>query len=731
MKKIRNIKIFFTSDILSFFQKYHSLNVKHLKIIIVSFMLLIIGIVIFLGWITHKRIVETVTNDFNEQQLILARHAASQIENTVNSLKREITLLRLSPSIQYQENPGLLNRINNTFISVKDLGVYEFLFIDYKRRKAHRINEDTGYTQHNINNHEEELLNFARNVSRRDWILMEKSYTNEILSKRLIMEMVTPVWQISVDEAHPRPTGQFSGVIVFKIDIPFLIYRITEKIHSGKTGYAWVIDNEGIFLYHPEESFIGHNAFEIRKLKEPGLSFEKIDKIQKEMILKGNEGKGWYISGWHRDLKGEIKKLIAYAPINIDSFKNKVQWHVAVVAPLSEIEGSISSIQIQHILLQAVIVFLILAGGWFFIFTLVKWSKVLEKSEEKYRSLVENADDIIFMADNKYRLVSINKKGLEILERDINQLIDKPMCDIFPPEGEILTMNIQHVFKEKEPMELTHKLSINDKEYWFNTKLRDLRDERGEIYAVLGISRDMTERKKMEQQSYHLEILASLGTLGACVAHEINNPMAVILGFTDMLLEKTPKDSETYEILKIIEKQAINAKNSVENLLSFVRRREHKEELVDINECLDRVLKIVQNTALLKMVEIKREFQENLPLVKGDAGELQQVFFNIINNALYEMKNGGMLKVSTKYDKYWVEIFISDTGPGIPKQYRNRIFEPFFTTKEEGKGTGLGLWISYNIIDKHDGLITFKTKTKEESEETGTTFLIKLPAYER
>ena len=545
------------------------------------------------------------------------------------------------------------------------------------------------------------------------------------------MELLTPVWQISIDEAHPIPTGQFSGLIVFKIDIPSLIYKITEKIHSGKTGYAWVIDNEGIFLYHPEESFIGHNAFEIRKLKEPGISFEKIEKIQKEMILKGDEGKGWYISGWHRDLKGEIKKLIAYAPINIDSFKNKMQWHVAVVAPVSEIKGSISSIQMQHILLQAIIVFLILAGGWFFIFTLVKWSKVIEKSEEKYRSLVENADDIIFMTDNKYRLVSINKKGLEILNKEINQLINEPVCDIFPPEGEILMMNIQHVFKEKEPMELTHKLSINGKDYWFNTKLRELRDEKGEIYAVLGISRDITERKKMEQQSYHLEILASLGTLGACVAHEINNPMAVILGFTDMLLEKTPKDSETYEILKIIEKQAINAKNSVENLLSFVRRREHKEELVDINECLDRVLKIVQNTALLKMIEIKREFQENLPPVKGDAGELQQVFFNIINNALYEMKNGGMLKVATKYDKYWVEIFISDTGPGILKQYRNRIFEPFFTTKEEGKGTGLGLWISYNIIDKHDGIITFKTKTKEESEETGTTFLIKLPAYER
>jgi len=135
----------------------------------------------------------------------------------------------------------------------------------------------------------------------------------------------------------------------------------------------------------------------------------------------------------------------------------------------------------------------------------------------------------------------------------------------------------------------------------------------------------------------------------------------------------------------------------------------------------------MNNMIVINNIEVVKDLQQNLPFVKGDAGELQQVFFNIINNAIYVMKGGGILKISTRYDGEWVEISISDTGYGIPKEYRNRIFDPFFTTKEVGKGTGLGLWVSYNIVKKHNGIITFVTKTKEESEQTGTTFIVKLP----
>jgi len=289
---------------------------------------------------------------------------------------------------------------------------------------------------------------------------------------------------------------------------------------------------------------------------------------------------------------------------------------------------------------------------------------------------------------------------------------------------------IQNVFDTMESKQITHMVIIGEKQYWLNTNLRRLYDEVGNIYAVLGISRDITERKKIEEHSYYTEKLASMGTLSAGVAHEINNPLGIILGFTDLLLEKFPPDSEEYDLLKTIEKQGLNAKRVVENLLNFARHKEHKEELININKNLETVLSVMQNTIALNKVSIKQQMQNDLPNVIADAGELQQVFFNIITNAIHAMQEsgGGVLTITTgSINNKHVEVKIIDTGPGIKPEHRNRIFDPLFTTKEVGKGTGLGLSVSYGIVTKHHGTITVETKTREESEATGTTFTITFP----
>jgi signal transduction histidine kinase len=253
-------------------------------------------------------------------------------------------------------------------------------------------------------------------------------------------------------------------------------------------------------------------------------------------------------------------------------------------------------------------------------------------------------------------------------------------------------------------------------------------DEEGTIYAVLGISRDITDRKKMEEQSYYTEKLASIGTLAAGVAHEINNPLAVILGFTDLLVEKAEPDSETYETLKTIERQGLNAKRVVENLLSFSRYSERKVEMVDVNECMRAVLKVMGNRLHLEKINVKAELEEGLPTVRGNAGEIQQVFFNLINNAAFAMGGGGDLTLTSRRLDGSVEVRVSDTGHGIRKEHRARVFEPLFTTKGVGKGTGLGLSVSYGIIANHGGAMTFDSRTIKESAVHGTTFIITLPA---
>ncbi|KAF0144848.1 MAG: sensory box sensor histidine kinase [Nitrospirae bacterium] len=723
-------------------EKYCPFNIKTFQILVGIITAILLGTVLVLGWTSSKKIREVVTKDFNQQQLVLAQHAARQIESNLNILKKELSLLGLSPSIQYFEKVWLGKRMEITFSRIKEEGILEIRYIESKGSRMHLV-DSHGYQTAQMYPEDLSYLEWARQIKNKNNTLISEVspviHGNDY--QKLIMKMVVPVRQISVDETNPVATNKFSGVLLFIVDATGLIENITKGIKSGKTGYAWVMDEKGSFLYHPEMEFIGKNAFEARKAKKPTISFARINEIQKEMMLTGKEGMSWYISGWHRGQEGEMKKLIAYTPIHL-TVSEKPLWSVAVVAPVSEVEDAIHSIQIRQFSLQAIIIVVILLGGVTIIFLILNWSTAMEqeverktvelkKSEQRYKSLVENAEDIIFAVDQHGNYLSINKFGARFFNKKPENIIGKNMSEILSwPTAEELAIMIQEVFNTKESRQITHPLKIGEHVYWLNTNLRRLWDEEGNIYAVLGISRDITERKKMEEQMFHTEKLASVGTLSAGVAHEINNPLAIILGFTDLLLEKTPQNSESYETLKTIEKQGLNAKRVVENLLSFTRFSEHKEENMDINKNIEAVLAVVGNTLSINKIKVQKKLSDLPVQVKGNAGELQQVFFNIINNAVSAMKGGGDLTISTRYvdEGRNVEIKISDTGIGIKKEHSTKIFDPLFTTKKVGEGTGLGLFVSYGIITKHGGTITFETRTAEEAKETGTSFIITLPA---
>jgi signal transduction histidine kinase len=229
---------------------------------------------------------------------------------------------------------------------------------------------------------------------------------------------------------------------------------------------------------------------------------------------------------------------------------------------------------------------------------------------------------------------------------------------------------------------------------------------------------------------YNTEKLASIGKLAASVAHELNNPMAIILGFTDLLLEKAEHSSKNHEVLETIEKQALNCKRIIESLLGFARYGEKTEYSTDVNENLEKVVSVVENILNTKNITLGKNLAENLPKVRGDSGHLQQVFMNLITNAFAAIEGGGVVTISTRLNSTGnrVEILFKDTGHGIKKEYKDKIFEAFFTTKKIGEGTGLGLSVSQGIVTRYGGEITFETVAEEEDKEKkGTTFIVSLP----
>jgi len=721
------------------------IDTRRFQFVVVIAMTVILSAVLVLGWMSFKKVREIVTTDFNRQQLLLAQHAARQIENELNTLKRELSLLSLSPSLQYFETVWLRKRMEISFSRVKEEGTFEIRYIEAAKPRTH-LADSNGYQTVGTYPEDVRYLEWARQKENKGRIMASEVFPVAHGSEyqKLTMKLALPVWQNSVDDLHPVATDKFSGVLMFVVDVTTLSKRIMEGISSGKTGYAWIIDQSGTFLYHLEKDLIGRNAFEARKEKNPTISFVRINEIQKELMLTGKEGTSWYLSGWHRGKEGEIKKLIAYSPVHVSDERNLL-WSVAVIAPISEVEDAIHVILVRQSILQIIIILATLLGGGITIFLLLNWSYALKyeverktndiaKSEQRYRSLIENAEDIIFTVDKEGNYLSINKYGAKFFNMKPEDIIGRNIKDIIlPPGSESFLEDVREVFSTKKGKQITHPIKMGEREYWLNTNLRRLMDKEGNIYAILGISRDITSRKLIDETSYHTEKLASMGTLAAGVAHEINNPLGIILGFSDLLLEKAKPDSEEADILKTIGKHGRRAKRVVENLLSFARYTECKEELVDINKSIEAVIAVVSNTLLMKKISLKQDLGENLPRVKECAEELQQVFFNIINNAVSAMNGGGTLTIATRSlnNNELVEIRFADTGHGIRKEHRSRIFDPLFTTKKVGEGTGLGLSVSYGILTKHGGTIDFETKTKDESEDAGTTFIITLPAIKQ
>ena len=247
------------------------------------------------------------------------------------------------------------------------------------------------------------------------------------------------------------------------------------------------------------------------------------------------------------------------------------------------------------------------------------------------------------------------------------------------------------------------------------------RDSQHQLEKLLSV---LDELSRTQAQLIHSEKLASLGVLAGGVAHEINNPLMVILGRTELTLMEDQLPEELKQNLETIRTETERIAQIVQNLLTFSRKsRQEKIETVNINEVLIRTLMLSEHQLTVGNVEVVKKLDTSLGEIQANPGQLQQVFMNLMINAHHAMPDGGKLTVCSGAlpdDRVFVEI--EDTGTGIPEDHLDRIFDPFFTTKDEGKGTGLGLSVSRNIIENHGGMIAVHSIAGK-----GTTFRIVLP----
>ena len=354
----------------------------------------------------------------------------------------------------------------------------------------------------------------------------------------------------------------------------------------------------------------------------------------------------------------------------------------------------------------------------------VERTEMLTSSEHKCRRIFEQSLDTIIVTDSQFLVSEINPAGITLTGYDRDEMIMEKMT-------------VGSFFSDPSEWERIRD-KIGSEEYILNEETEFLRADNeallvlitgGVDYGAFGcaksyhfIIKNINEKRQMERQIAQADKLAALGELSAGVAHEINNPLGIILGYSQLLLKQAPEHAED---LKIIEKHVKNCKMVVSDLLSFSRKGSAEMSLVDINKVVDGVVKFLSNHSDFRNIEMSlNPYTGDRLNIMGNEQELSQVMINLVINACHAVDTKGRIDISTrKTDQDRILIMVKDNGKGIKKKNLSRIFDPFFTTKPVGQGTGLGLSVGYGIIQRHGGDITAQNR-----KEKGAVFTISLPA---
>ncbi len=372
----------------------------------------------------------------------------------------------------------------------------------------------------------------------------------------------------------------------------------------------------------------------------------------------------------------------------------------------------------------------------------IRMERELEEKNRFFSNLLESSVECIVSADTRGKVIFFNKAAEKLTGYNAEEVIGKfhitrfyPMdvaknimrrlrSDEYGGRGKLENFRITLFGKDGVEIPVSCSASMiyeGDKEL-----------------ASLGVFTDLREKLKMEKELQDTQMrliqtekMASLGSLAAGVAHEINNPLGGILIYASLLMEDfaDQNDPRVQDLKRIVE-EGTRCKDIVKSLLEFARQTESKFESVAINKAIDDVLFFLEKQALFHNIKTIKELNPDLPLIQVDPNPIKQVLMNMMVNAAEAMREkGGTLTITTGInpDGSSIVIFFKDTGPGIPPAIQSKIFDPFFTTKDVGKGTGLGLSTSYGIIQSHHGSIEV-----ESAPGKGATFKIILPiAFEK
>ena len=506
-----------------------------LRLLIVGITLLAVAVAIFLSNHTYRETREMAIEQFHQQELILARWAASGIKDFIGHLKDDLLALSGFPVVQRME-PGTLETmkllstgIHHSQTSYRRLdrnGILRFVSCK-KRSRKELIGRDYG---------KEAYFQKARETGE---VVISGLLTNDIGERRI--RVVRPVY---VEDKNGG--REFNGVIIGSFDPATLNDLFIAPIATARTGYAWLLDHNGRILAHYEEGFVGRNAIEARHERNPDIDYKALECIQGRMMA-GEEGIGSYVSGWHRGQTGKIDKLVAYTPIRLS---NHI-WSLAVCTPVSEVEEAIRIIKRSELYTLGFVILALVLGGGFFLLTSYQWSRSLERevairtgelkeTRDYLNNLIRHANAPIIVWDPEGRVTIFNEAFEKMSGRSEAEMMGETVDALFP--------------EESRPESMQKILGASKGEHWQAVEIPILRkdgeirigmwnsanihDKDGKLIATIAQGQDISERKLTEEalhrEKERFRVLVEESPLGISLLGKYNRYKYINPKFIEM-----------------------------------------------------------------------------------------------------------------------------------------------------------------------------------------------------
>ncbi len=673
-------------------------------IFIIGTLIAVISGLITLNVFFQQSLQTDTAEQFNRQQLLLSKSITDHIKSYIQNKQEQLFLIAyLLSEIEL--------RGNNDFSAIKE---------NLRMSQNEMVGENLGLISPGgrvifLQGDRDSLLYSAPDIIKQARGM--GAFTTRLFQTRSTVYIISPVYR-----RDRLAYLAFAGIKIADIASHFV-----SEIKLGGRGYAWMMDKNGNLLYHPTQpGMVGRNLYKSDSTCfQCHVSFD----LEKRIIEGRADNFGRYIAPSGED------KIIAFSTVNISG----LSWIVAVSSPYSEvIRTTKHSMGLYSYLIVSIFVTTSFVSAVLIVFNkkriraeaverrkeeLENYAVQLEKrvnrrtaelsnEKEKLNTIVSaiGGGIVLISKDDKIQWANQMIKdmtGMEVVGKSCGEICrDHQLPDINTGDR-IDTVILQNLFGQKDK--------------YFQITTAPVKGEDGELHGYIRLIQDVTEIKKMEEQIIHSEKLASIGRLAAGIAHEIGNPLTSIFSFVQILREMEDEDEFKKESLETISFHVNRISQILKQLSGFTKMPGGESKPCSVNETVKTALGLIQYDKKAKGVSIVKELSPDLPEIVTDVNQLSQVFVNLILNAIDAMPDGGTLTVRSFMRYGIIAVQFKDTGSGIPKEDINKIFDPFYTTKE--KGTGLGLAVSYNIINKMNGKLTV-----ESEPDKGTTFTLLLPA---